>query len=143
MLSRTNLAGNFRRFSLNPRPVNLLQPLGSLSATPGLCFQQFAASFHKTPGVGVSPSSVPLCLCGHPDLSPIAKGCKSTNTATLTTFRINTCKSVSKQRALTPFRINTYEKHREGKGFPLATRRLGTYSDGPSGRKYCVPFTGS
>ncbi len=26
-------------------------------------------------------------------------------------FRINTCKSVSKQRALSPFRINTYEKH--------------------------------
>ena len=32
-------------------------------------------------------------------------------------FRINTCKSVSKQTALTPFRINTYEKHREGEGF--------------------------
>src|SRR5579859_753967 len=25
-------------------------------------------------------------------------------------FRINTCKSVSKQTTLTPFRINTYEK---------------------------------
>src|SRR5258708_33118502 len=35
---------------------------------------------------------------------------KSTKTATLTTFRINTCKSVSKQRTLTPFRMNTYEK---------------------------------
>src|SRR6266481_6469588 len=31
-------------------------------------------------------------------------------TATLTTFRINTCKSVSKQMTLTPFRINTYTK---------------------------------
>src|SRR5258708_21500359 len=29
---------------------------------------------------------------------------------TLTPFRINTCKSVSKQRTLTCFRINTYEK---------------------------------
>src|SRR6266404_2159511 len=28
--------------------------------------------------------------------------------------RINTCKSVSKQTTLTPFTINTYEKHREG-----------------------------
>jgi hypothetical protein len=27
-------------------------------------------------------------------------------------FRMNTCKSVSKQRTLTPFRMNTYEKHR-------------------------------
>src|SRR5216684_3239867 len=35
---------------------------------------------------------------------------KSTKTATLTIFRINTCKSVSKQRALTPFRMNTYKK---------------------------------
>src|SRR5712692_10038924 len=39
-----------------------------------------------------------------------AKGCKNTATATLTTFRINTCKSVSKQRTLTLFRINTYKK---------------------------------
>src|SRR5713226_7568091 len=35
---------------------------------------------------------------------------KSTKTATLTSFRINTCKSVSKQATLTPFRMNTYEK---------------------------------
>src|SRR5260370_37496843 len=34
--------------------------------------------------------------------------------AGLTTFRINTCKSVSKQKTLTTFRINTYEKQGEG-----------------------------
>src|SRR5216683_4270936 len=34
--------------------------------------------------------------------------------AGLTTFRINTCKSVSKQRTLTIFRINTCEKQVEG-----------------------------
>src|SRR5713226_5260322 len=50
-----------------------------------------------------------------------AKGCKDTETATLTTSRINTCKSVSKQRTLTPFRINTYKKTGEG-GTP-ANRR--------------------
>jgi len=33
---------------------------------------------------------------------------------TLTPFRINTCKSVSKQRTLTSFRINTYEKQGGG-----------------------------
>jgi hypothetical protein len=32
----------------------------------------------------------------------------------LSTFRINTCKSVSKQTTLNPFRINTYEKPGEG-----------------------------
>src|SRR5258708_38404529 len=29
-------------------------------------------------------------------------------------FRMNTCKSVSKQRTLTPFRMNTYEKQGGG-----------------------------
>src|SRR5258708_4008288 len=33
-------------------------------------------------------------------------------------FRMNTCKSVSKQRTLTAFRINTYEKQGGG-GVPL------------------------
>src|SRR3989442_6554018 len=36
----------------------------------------------------------------------------------ITPFRINTCKSVSKQMTLTPFRINTYEKHGAGGGSP-------------------------
>src|SRR5260370_18359109 len=36
----------------------------------------------------------------------------------LTPFRINTCKSVSKQTTLTSFRINTYEKH-PGRGVGL------------------------
>src|SRR5713101_2934697 len=38
-------------------------------------------------------------------------------------FRMNTCKSVSKQRTLTPFRINTYEKHRGRGVVPLGTDR--------------------
>jgi hypothetical protein len=59
-------------------------------------------------------ASVPLWLCGNPDLSRLAKGCKSTEITTLTTFRINTCKSVSKRRTLTTFRINTYKKPRGG-----------------------------
>src|SRR5713101_1891514 len=42
---------------------------------------------------------------------------KNTKTATLTTFRINTCKSVSKQTTLSTFRMNTYEK-RGGGGTP-------------------------
>ncbi len=67
-------------------------------------------------GVTAAPvsASVPLWLCGNPDLSRLAKGCKSTEITTLTTFRINTCKSVSKRRTLTTFRINTYKKPRGG-----------------------------
>src|SRR5712691_13192952 len=106
----------------------LLQPLSSLFAAPLLCFQQLAASFPKTPGVGVpmhaslsesatcrlfsASASRPLRLCVI--LGPrirLAKGRSNTETTTaLTIFRINTCKSVSKQRTLTPFRMNTCEK---------------------------------
>ena len=62
------------------------------------------------------------CLCGNPDLQPLANGFKSAKTATLTTFKINTCKSVSKQITLTTFRINTYEK--QGGGGYLAAIRI-------------------
>src|SRR5260370_29784871 len=37
----------------------------------------------------------------------------------LTSFRINTCKSVSKQTTLTSFRINTYGKHMGEGGRPV------------------------
>src|SRR5260221_6174534 len=37
----------------------------------------------------------------------------------LSTFRMNTCKSVSKQRTLSPFRMNTYAK--TGGGGPIST----------------------
>jgi hypothetical protein len=47
-----------------------------------------------------------------------------TNHFLLSTFRINTCKSVSKQMTLTPFRINTYRKTVEG-GYPPTGLRLG------------------
>jgi hypothetical protein len=56
----------------------------------------------------------------------LAKGCKNSETATLTTFRINTCKSVSKQTTLTSFRINTYKK--PGEGGPLQTAGLDSAS---------------
>src|SRR5882762_11304637 len=41
-------------------------------------------------------------------------------TEVLTTFRMNTCKSVSKQRTLSPFRMNTCEKP-GGKGCSAST----------------------
>src|SRR6266446_9845554 len=53
VLSRRNLADASRPSSLNPRLFNRLQPLGSAFPTRVLCFQQLAASFPKTPGVGV------------------------------------------------------------------------------------------
>jgi hypothetical protein len=46
-------------------------------------------------------------------------------------FRMNTCKSVSKQKTLTPSRMNTYEKHR-GKGVLLLTRQAPAVGDSVS-----------
>src|SRR5229473_8417394 len=74
------------------------------------------------------PHAVPMPRFSSPQATPIyppwrdsclptahfARLCKNTETTTLTIFRINTCKSVSKQMTLTPFRINTYGKHRGG-----------------------------
>ncbi len=155
MLSRRNLADASRRSSLNPRLFNSLQPLYGLFPTPLLCFQQLAASFPKSPGWGVSkhvslPTHQPAlsslrqlsALCACPSgrwvsaLSFAVAFVRSSRRflcPPLSTFRINTCKSVSKQRTLTTFRMNTYAKQGEG----------GPYSEGPSGRKYCVPLTGS
>jgi hypothetical protein len=59
-------------------------------------------------------SPPPVAPSGASKGAHFAKGLKSIDTATLTTFRINTCKSVSKQRTLTTFRMNTYVKRGEG-----------------------------
>ena len=51
-------------------------------------------------------------------------------------FRMNTCKSVSKQRTLSTFRMNTYEKHRGGGLFWLTRNPMkGFYPERPSGAK--------
>ncbi len=143
MSSRRNLSYPSRRSSPNSRPVNRLQPLCPSSVAPVLCFQRLAASFPKTPGVGVPlrgdcctevqkcPSVSPLPATLTHSVSRKSFPCHSYapkffsplatrhSPLALTTFRINTCKSVSKQTTLTSFRINTYEKHRGG-GLPLA-----------------------
>src|SRR5258708_1671156 len=57
-------------------------------------------------------------------------------------FRINTCKSVSKQMTLTPFRMNTYEKQGEGGTHlvnTLPTMHPETGEDGPELVIFDVP----
>ncbi len=44
-------------------------------------------------------------------------------------LRINTCKSVSKQTTLTPFRMNTCEKRGEGGYFYTSAMRRGRQKD--------------
>jgi hypothetical protein len=89
----------------NSLPVNLLRPLFPCSVAPVLCFQQLAASFPKTPGWGVPRFSLQPPTAHYPLL---------TTHSPLTTFRVNTCKTVSKEITLTTFRMNTYEKRGEG-----------------------------
>jgi len=121
VLSRRNLSHPSRRSSPKPRRLILLQTLCHRQKSQPLWNQAIPHSFDKTPGVGVSPSSVPLCLpvrqaglCVNPDVSLLVNGCKNAEIPSLTTFRINTCKSVSNQRTLTTFRMNTYAKQGEG-----------------------------
>jgi hypothetical protein len=95
---------------------------------------------HAVPAPGFPSPPVPMVV-----RPPAPLNSRPFKTATLTTFRINTCKSVSKQRTLTPFRINTYKKTGEG-GTPtlgihtilplqslrseIGKRRRGGYRDG-------------
>ncbi len=58
------------------------------------------------------PTATPL------ESTLVARGHFAQFLCNITPFRINTCKSVSKQMTLTPFRINTYEKHGAGGGSP-------------------------
>jgi len=150
VLPRTNLPYPSRRSTPNPRPFKSLQPLCRAQKTQLLWNQANPASFAKTPGVGypfsatsVLRSQCPLCcafsvrpsftqslvcegplrlhaVASHSQLSTV--GCEPQFRPPPTPFRINTCKSVSKQTTLTPFRINTYEKQGEGGGVPGAQR---------------------
>src|ERR1700686_2115008 len=80
----------------------LLDSLAPLFRAPILCFQSFAHSSTKTRTLG------------HPPLFLGARAAPE-KTVPLTSFRINTCKSVTKQTTLTLFGMNTYAKPR-GRG---------------------------
>jgi hypothetical protein len=62
-------------------------------------------AFRKPPDRPLSVASVFPVECLPATHAPLL-----TTHSPLTTFRINTCKSVSKQTTLTPLRINTYKK---------------------------------
>jgi hypothetical protein len=68
-------------------------------------FNTLQPLFPKTPGWGVPRISFQLPTAHYPPL---------TTRSPLSTFRVNTCKSASKQSTLTTFRMNTYAKKGEG-----------------------------
>jgi len=105
----------------------LLNSLVALFSTAVVCFQEFARSFAKTPGVGVPrPQLRSSCDGSQPWLTELHNFGAPVNT-----FRINTCTNVASKRlhlplestltkktTSSPFRINTYEKR--GGGGPRA-----------------------
>jgi len=60
---------------------------------------------HGTPGVGCAER-----ICGTPGRGQF----QDASLVSASPFRINTCKSISKQTTFPSFRINTYEKQGEG-----------------------------
>jgi len=124
------LSGPTRRSYPNSRPVNPLQPLCRYSVAPVLCFQQLAASFHKTPGWGV-----PRFPFQPPTAHPLLTTRFSLTTFRMNTCRMNTCKSVSRQTTLTTFRMNTYEKPGEG-----GTRHLRAAHNSPPATLPTLPI---
>jgi len=105
MLSRRHLADASRRSTPNPRRLILLQTLCRRQNTQLLWNQANPNSFAKTPEVGVPRFSFQPRTAHYPPL---------TTHSLLSTFRMNTCKSVSKQSTLTTFRMNTYAKRGGG-----------------------------
>src|SRR5260370_38332143 len=88
-----------------------------------LCNQANPGSFCRTPGVASPPAaSAPSVLSVNSVVNRCSAGMYPRPAPSLrtTTFRINTCKSVSKQRTLSPSRMNTYEKTRGRGGTPPA-----------------------
>src|SRR5258708_7762520 len=101
-----------RQLTLPPHPPAELTPSLSyscrlfalFSALPPFRINHLQPLFAKRPGWGYPNASM-----GHPGLLSSEKE-QRRNCSSITTFRFNTCKSVSKQSTLTTFRMNTYEK---------------------------------
>jgi hypothetical protein len=70
VLPRRNFASSSRRSVLNPLSFMRLQPLCFRFSTPLLCFQWFAASFSKTPGVACTQQEPPSRISNLPARRP-------------------------------------------------------------------------
>src|SRR5713226_1120047 len=131
-LPRTDLACSSRHPTCNPRLFILLRTLllswRSFPHSHRL-FSIACGLFYKNTRGGIPLSRpqgaqiIPLGEHTLPHLSPLPGRSRIS-------FRINTCKSVSKQTTLSTFRINTYEKPGEGGPSPLPPRKVRTGTQG-------------
>src|SRR5882762_8166518 len=110
----------------NPRlnQRHLRSPITVTRTSLRPCGPNFSPAHQNAVSVSSGGSSDP---CSFPKTLPSLTHLESTPAkypigATLTAFRINTSKSVSKQRTLTTFAMNTYEK--EGGGGPVIVNQL-------------------
>src|SRR5713101_8135120 len=105
-----------RQLTLPPHPPAKLTPSLSYScslfalffALPSFRINHLQPLFTKHPGWGYPNASM-----GRTELLSSEKE-RRQNCSSITSFRINTCKSVSKQSTLTTFRMNTYTNRGEG-----------------------------
>ncbi len=94
-------------------------------------------SYANTRDGGVTPSPKSFAPLVYPER--LLRRATRHSPLALTTFRINTCKSVSKQTTLTSFRINTYEK-RGGGGYPSFPCLQRPASKPPASRTICATW---
>jgi len=126
---------------VNSFGIKQIQPL--FPKHPG--WGGYPECFYGTPGMGYTLASRPrgisksyalLCVGSAPSASQRYPGSAHCLMKGATTFKINTCKSVSKQTTLTPFIINTYAKQGEGVGDRLIRSILriarGCHPTGPA-----------
>src|SRR5216684_1206900 len=128
VLSRTNLAEfslstsftssisftsfRLRTLELSLRSFSHSRPLFSTTST----LPAVAGLFLQNTRGGIPPFILSLCVNSERSASRRYPYPSPISAALVSTFRINTYRSVSKQITLTSFRINTGEKHREGRG---------------------------
>ncbi len=142
VLSRTNLAGfapstssiSFTSFRLRTLDLSLR----SFFDPPRL-FSITSALFLQNTRGGIPPFILSLCVNSVRSASrryPFPRFASPISDALVSTFRINTYKSVSKQTTLTSFRINTCEKQGGGGGLLLTShesaRSSGSVSSVPA-----------
>jgi len=116
-LPRRKLSSPSRRSGPNSCRLILLQTLLHYQRRQPLWNQANPNSFAKTPSVGVPLRQLSaLCASALYFSAAFARPSRRFSCPPLTTFRMNTCKSISKQSTLTIFRMNTYAKQGEGGG---------------------------
>ncbi len=103
--------------------------LRELRALGDLCVNSVSFFQRSTLDCQLSSSPSPNSFPASPLESALEKPAKKTH---LSTFRMNTSKSVSKQRTLSSFRMNTYGK--QGRGWPVIVNQESFWSAGARSR---------